>query len=66
MEPATFSGTFAAKLPGNPKKARMRRDNDGFPLKSRCRLSYQACPIPRIVRPSDMGGLRGPAVRYRF
>jgi CspA family cold shock protein len=32
----------------------MRRDNAHFPPKSRCGLSYQACPIPRIVRPSDM------------
>jgi CspA family cold shock protein len=44
----------------------MRRDNEGFPPKFRCRLSYQACPIPRIVRASGMAGLRGPAVRYCF
>src|SRR4051794_35019554 len=44
----------------------MRRDNDRFPPKSSCRLSYQACPIPRIVRRSGMPGLRGPAVRYCF
>jgi cold shock protein len=44
----------------------MRRDNESFPRKFRCRLSYQACPIPRIVRISGMAGLRGPAVRYCF
>jgi CspA family cold shock protein len=32
----------------------MRRDIDRFPPKIRCGLSYQACPIPRIVRPPDM------------
>src|SRR5882757_8127502 len=44
----------------------MRYDNGVFPQKSRCCLSYQARPIPRIVRPSGMPGLRGPAVRYYF
>jgi CspA family cold shock protein len=32
----------------------MCRDSDRFPPKSRCRLSYQARPIPRILHPSDM------------
>src|ERR1035437_6174865 len=32
----------------------MRRDNDRFPPESRCGLSYQAWPIPRIVHPSDV------------
>jgi hypothetical protein len=44
----------------------MQRDIDHFPPKFRCCLSYQECPIPRIVRPSGMAGLRGPAVRYCF
>jgi hypothetical protein len=37
----------------------MRRDNERFPPKSGCGLGYQGWSIPRIVRPSDMGGLRG-------
>jgi hypothetical protein len=32
----------------------MCRDNDRFPPESGCRLSYQACAIPRILRMSDM------------
>jgi cold shock protein len=36
------------------KKLQMRRDNDHFPPKSWCGLSYQACFLPRIVHPSDM------------
>src|SRR5882757_8379807 len=44
----------------------MRRDKDQIRLKSRCRLSYPAWPIPRIVRPAEHAGLRGPAVRYGF
>jgi hypothetical protein len=44
----------------------MHPNNDRFPLNSRYGLSYQACPIPRIVRPSGMAGLRGSAVRYYF
>jgi hypothetical protein len=60
-------GIFCQLLPRksslNRQKLQMRRDNDRFPPKSRCRLSYQACPIPRIVLPSGMAGLRGPAVR---
>jgi hypothetical protein len=41
------------------KKRQLRGDNDGFLPKSSCGLSYQACPIPRIVGPSGMAGLRG-------
>jgi CspA family cold shock protein len=44
----------------------MRRKKDGFSLKSSCGLRYQAQPIPRIVWPSGMAGLRGPTVRYYF
>jgi hypothetical protein len=32
----------------------MRRDIDRFLPKNWCRLTYQARPIPRIVRPPDM------------
>jgi len=49
----------AAKTANTPQ-------NDDFLAKSSYRLSYQACPIPRIVGPSGMAGLRGPAVRYYF
>jgi hypothetical protein len=47
-------------------KAANAPQNDDFLAKSSCRLSYQACPIPRIVGRSGMAGLRGPAVRYYF
>jgi hypothetical protein len=54
LEPGLFCRPGGVKSSGNSKKARMCRDNDRFPPKSRCRLSYQAGPIPRILRMSDM------------
>jgi hypothetical protein len=63
---AIFYHFCRAEWPRNRQKGQMRGDNDRFSPKSRCRLSYQACPIPRIVHPSGMAGLRGPAVRNYF
>jgi hypothetical protein len=43
----------------NRQKVQMHHDNDGFSLKSTCGLSYQACPIPRILHPSGMARFAG-------
>jgi CspA family cold shock protein len=66
LEPSAFAMFSPLQMIAKQAKGANRRDIDRFPPKSRCRLSYQACPIPRIVRPSGMAGLRGPAVRYYF
>jgi len=50
----------------NPQKLQMRRDIDRFLPKSPCRLRYQACRIPRILRTVGRAGLRGLAVRFYF
>jgi hypothetical protein len=42
------------KSPQSGRKWQMSLDNDRFPPKSHCRLSYPASFIPRIVRSSDM------------
>jgi hypothetical protein len=63
LEPVGFYHRFAASNDRETsKKTQMRRDIEVFG----CRLGYQACAIPRIVRASGMAGLRGPAVRYCF
>src|SRR6478672_4148747 len=64
--PVRFYHPLAPANVAKPPKSTNGPRESGFPRKFRCRLSYQACPIPRIVRASGMAGLRGPAVRYCF
>jgi hypothetical protein len=63
LYPSAFSHTKWAQ---NRLKARMRRNIERFPPKSRSGLPYQACPIPRIVRPSDMPVCGDRQFVYRF
>jgi hypothetical protein len=49
-----FEVIWSLKCWRNTKKLQMRRDNDHFQPISKRGLSYQACSIPRIVRPPDM------------
>jgi|KBSMisStaDraftv2_1062788.scaffolds.fasta_scaffold2969285_2 hypothetical protein len=61
-----FDIVCGLKRSRNTQNLQMCRDNDGFPPPGRCRLSYQAWPIPRIVRSVGRSGLRGPEVRFIF
>ena len=61
---AVFTGY--AKSSRNGQKLQMRRDNDRFPPKSGCRLSYQACRHTAYRARVGHAGLRGPAVRFYF
>jgi hypothetical protein len=63
---ATFAMISPWSMIAKQAKGGNAPNNDRFPLNSRCGLSYQACPIPRIVRLSGIAGLRGSAVRYYF
>jgi hypothetical protein len=50
-EPTRLPSLTTSNDRENGQKLQMRRDNDRFPPKSRCGLSYQACLMSRIVRP---------------
>jgi hypothetical protein len=63
LYPSGFSPTRWAQ---NRSKAQMRHDIERFPPKSGSGLRYQACPIPRIVRPSDMPVCGDRQFVYRF
>jgi hypothetical protein len=57
---------WRAKWRENRQKLQMRRDNDRFPPKSSCGLSYQACRIPRILRPVGHAGFAGTGRPFLF